>query len=200
MKYLKSLIVLLFLGMIGAVAFAFSGLYDIGADAPHTTPVYAWLEILRERSIESRSEQLEVPRLDDPAMVADGADHYAEMCAGCHLSPGKNNTEIRQGLYPRPPNLTNNHGESPAEQFWVIKHGIKMTAMPAWGSTHSDDMIWAMVAFLRKLPSLSAEQYAALSLGADHHHDDMDQEYEHESGSGEHHHDEDPGHGHHDGN
>jgi mono/diheme cytochrome c family protein len=193
MKYLKLLLVFLLLGLIGAVVFAFSGLYDIGADAPHTAPVRVWLDLLRESSIESRAEQLEVPKLDDPAMVADGADHYAEMCAGCHLSPGKNNTEIRQGLYPRPPNLTNNHGESPAEQFWVIKHGIKMTAMPAWGSTHSDEAIWAMVAFLRKLPSLSAEQYAALTKGAEHHHDEMEHEHSHELGSGKHHHEENSG-------
>jgi mono/diheme cytochrome c family protein len=197
MKYVKMLLVLLLLGLAGAMVFTYSGLYDIGADAPHTAPVHAWLEILRERSIERRVEQLEVPKIDDPVLVADGANHYAAMCAGCHLAPGKDNTDIRQGLYPQPPNLTTAHDASPAEQFWVIKHGIKLTAMPAWGSTHSDDAIWALVAFLRKLPSLSAEQYAALTKGAEHHHhDDMD--HEHANRSDEHHQDENSGHDHND--
>ena len=50
----------------------------------------------------------------------------------------------------------------PRTAFWVIKHGIKMSAMPAWGSSHDDPTIWSMVAFLRKLPELSPEQYKSI--------------------------------------
>jgi hypothetical protein len=74
-----------------------------------------------------------------------------------------------------PPNLAAaSHGDahghgmrSPAEQFWIIKHGLKMTGMPAWGRTHDDESLWAIVAFLRQLPNLNVDQYRALTGGAD---------------------------------
>lgn len=69
------------------------------------------------------------------------------------------------GLNPAPPDLTQGVPR-PAESFWVIKHGIKMTGMPAWGRSHKDDQIWSMVAFLRKLPDLSPQRYGALTAGA----------------------------------
>jgi ketosteroid isomerase-like protein len=64
------------------------------------------------------------------------------------------------GLYPTPPDLTEDAHFDPAEVFWVIKHGIKSTGMPAWGKSMEDAYIWDLVAFVHKLPSLSAEQYA----------------------------------------
>jgi hypothetical protein len=84
------------------------------------------------------------------------------MCIDCHLAPDAKESEIREGLYPQPPNLTEQIDASPAEMFWVIKHGIKMSAMPAWGKTHDDGSIWGIVAFLQKLPELTPEQYQAL--------------------------------------
>ncbi len=60
---------------------------------------------------------------------------------------------------------------TPAEEFWVIKHGIKMSGMAAWGKTHSDQLIWDMVAFLRRLPQLSPAVYAQMvkNAPAEHH-------------------------------
>lgn len=60
---------------------------------------------------------------------------------------------------------------SQAEAFWTIKHGVKMTAMPAWGRTHSDPLIWDLVAFLRRLPALSPAEYEALTKSAPGGHD-----------------------------
>ena len=82
------------------------------------------------------------------------------MCAGCHLSPRAEPTEIHEGLYPRPPDLTKVVQSDAARAFWIIKHGLKATGMPAWGKSMEDEYIWDMVAFLRKLPDLTAEQYA----------------------------------------
>jgi mono/diheme cytochrome c family protein len=67
-------------------------------------------------------------------------------------------SEIRAGLYPQPPNLSQQPVD-PREAFWVIKHGIKMSGMPAWGATHDDPTIWSMVAFLQKLPGMTPAQY-----------------------------------------
>jgi mono/diheme cytochrome c family protein len=152
--------------MTAAVAiFAYSGAFDVAADAPHSAAVNWLMEVVRDRSIAVRTREIQVPALDDTKLVVQGAEHYDSMCVGCHLAPGVKDTEIRTGLYPQPPNLTEHPHASPAEIFWVIKHGIKMTAMPAWGKTHDDQIIWSLVAFLQKLPELSRDQYQAL-IGA----------------------------------
>lgn len=156
----------------------YAGLYDVAADVPHSKPVYAILEFLRERSITARARDIQAPDdLADARRVAAGAGLYKEMCSGCHLAPGMQPTEMSQGLYPKAPILAaKNHDMTAAQQFWVIKHGIKMTAMPAWGLTHSDAMIWDMVAFIRQLPALSAEDYKAATTKETRGHDRQMQE------------------------
>jgi mono/diheme cytochrome c family protein len=117
--------------------------------------------------------------------VASGAGQYAEMCGSCHLAPGMKRTEIGRGLYPRAPELRRGSGLTPAEEFWVVKHGIKMTGMPAWGVTHDDELLWDVVAFLRKMPELAAEQYQALVRSAPTHDEmmlKMDMDNSHEPG------------------
>ncbi|MBS0366766.1 MAG: cytochrome c [Proteobacteria bacterium] len=143
---------------VGAVVFVYSGLYDIGADDHHTRPVFAVLQTLRERSIHAHSEHLTVPDLNDPQLILEGAGQYAAMCTECHLAPGMKDSELRPGLYPQPPNLSQVR-VGPKEAFWIIKHGIKMSAMPAWGASHDDPTIWSMVAFLQKLPDMTPAQY-----------------------------------------
>lgn len=162
--------------LVGAVAGAviFTGLYDIGADAPHTPPVHWLIETLRDRSIAVRAQGFAVPTdLADPKRISTGAGLYAGMCTGCHLAPGMEKTEISQGLYPPAPELSRPLAHSPAEEFWMIKHGVKLTAMPAWGRTHSDELIWDMVAFVRQLPGLSPAQYQAIVKSAPADHDEI---------------------------
>src|SRR6185295_18729689 len=103
MKMLLTIAVtLLVLGLLAA-GFIWSGTYNIGADDPHIRPVYALLETLRERSIESHSAGLSVPDLTSAALIPAGAGNYDAMCAPCHFAPGMNATEISKGLYPSPP-------------------------------------------------------------------------------------------------
>ena len=170
MTRLKSIIILLLGGLIGTTAFIYSGVYDIGADAPHYTPTYFLIETLRDRSIAVRASDLEVPtELESVERIRRGAGNYDAMCVGCHLKPGLNDTEIRKGLYPQPPNLAE-HADHPAKQFWAIKHGIKMTAMPAWSKGGMDDeTIWDMVALLQAMPDMDADKYAALVASSEGH-------------------------------
>jgi hypothetical protein len=121
------------------------------------------LQTVRDRSIHVRSEGIKVPNLDDPQLILKGAGQYAAMCTGCHLRPGMEDSELRKGMYPQPPNLSKVHVD-PQDAFWVIKHGIKMSAMPAWGldGSHDDQTIWSMVAFLEKLPGMTPQQYKAI--------------------------------------
>ena len=167
--------------LVGAAAVGiYAGLYNIAADVPHTQPVYWLFETVRDRSIAARARNIIVPdNLDDANRISRGAGQYAEMCSVCHLAPGMKRTEISRGLYPRAPELRRKTDLTPAEQFWIIKHGVKMTGMPAWGVTHEDEMLWDVVALVRKLPDLTPEQYETLVKDAPKHEELMG-----ETGSG----------------
>jgi mono/diheme cytochrome c family protein len=168
----------LLLLIAAAVAVAlYAGLYNIAADVPHSQPVYWLFETARQRSVAARARDIVVPNdLDSADRISKGAGQYAEMCSNCHLAPGMQGTEISRGLYPRAPELRRGTELTTAEQFWVVKHGIKLTGMPAWGVTHDDDLLWDVVAFLQKLPKLTQEQYEALVKSAPGHHEIMQME------------------------
>ena len=148
---------------IGTAVFVGSGVYNIGADDHHTRIVLTIIEQLRNRSIAVRAHGLEVPNLGDPKNIAAGAQHYAALCIGCHLAPGVRKSEIRAGLYPHPPDLAEEDVGDAQRAFWIIKHGIKMSAMPAWGKTLNDAAIWDIVSFVRQMPMMTPEAYQQLT-------------------------------------
>ena len=112
----------------------YAGLYNIAADVPHTRPTYWLLETIRGRSVAARSRDIVVPNdLGNANRISKGAGQYAEMCSGCHLAPGMKRTEISRGLYPRAPELRRKTDLTPSEQFWIIKHGVKMTGCARLG-------------------------------------------------------------------
>lgn len=171
-----------------AGAFIYTGLYNIGADAPHSRAVYSLLQMFREKAIAHHSADIAVPKdLYTPKRIEAGAGLYQDMCTGCHLAPGVEPSELSQGLYPPAPELAKRSGRSPAQQFWIIKHGVKLSAMPAWGRTHSDELIWDMVAFLRQLPKMTPEQYKAAIANAPADHEEMMSGMAGESGPAEKH-------------
>nr|WP_299245805.1 cytochrome c [uncultured Halomonas sp.] len=185
MRLLYGMLLMLLLLALGAVAFIYSGLYNVAASDAHTGLTQWALHTTMHSSVEARAEEIEVPKLDDQEMVAQGARSYDALCVACHMKPGAEETVLRAGLNPKPPALPSGEVGNPAQQFWIVKHGIKMTGMPAWGETHKDQELWEMVAFLQKLPELSEQQYTALvepgktassgqaDDGHDHEHGDM---------------------------
>jgi mono/diheme cytochrome c family protein len=163
---------------LSAAGFVYSGAYYVGADQPHW-PVTTWLlNEVRDRSVRAQASGITAPDgLDDPAKIVAGVTHYAEHCAGCHGAPGVERGDLAEGLYPRPPNLADAARlYTPGELFWIVKHGIRMTGMPAWGD-HSDDELWATVALIEKLPGMTDQDYAKLvaaSRGQGGHHDSQE--------------------------
>jgi mono/diheme cytochrome c family protein len=155
---------LVVMGALGAVLFVCSGEYNIGADDHHTKIVFAVIEQLRNRSIQTRAKEIDVvPPLEDTSKILAGARAYATLCVGCHLAPGTMKSEIRRGMYPLPPSLAQETVPDPRTAFWIVKHGIKMSAMPAWGKSLDDVAIWDIVAFLRQMPNMSPETYQQFS-------------------------------------
>ncbi len=169
MKPIIWLLGLLVLIAVGTGAFIWTGAYNIAADEPHWPVTQRLMETARDRSVEARISSIVVPALDDEASIRTGAGNYDAMCAGCHLQPGVQRTELSNGLFPSPPNLGQDRIDDPAAAFWVIKHGIKMSGMPAWGKSMKDEYIWGMVAFLKQLPGLSADQYHELVEASEGH-------------------------------
>jgi mono/diheme cytochrome c family protein len=151
--------------ILGVAGFAYSGLYDVGATAPHW-PVTEWLfRTVRVNSIKRHAAGLQPPTdFQSDANLLHGVDHFAAHCAVCHGAPGVPRGDIAHGLYPQPPDLKDAAKQYTAgELFWILKHGIKMTGMPAW-SDHSDAELWATVAFMQKLPTLTEQDYAKLIM------------------------------------
>jgi mono/diheme cytochrome c family protein len=120
----------------------------------------------KHKSIDKRMETIVVPaNFGDSSMIVEGFHHYKSMCAMCHGAPGEKPEEMAEGLYPQPPLIyKHKEQEDPKEFFWIIKNGIKMTSMPAYGPTHDDIRIWAITAFVtNKLNKMSPEEYAEWS-------------------------------------
>ena len=163
------------LGAATAGGVVIAGVVDVGADTPHSSFTYQALAFARERAIASRIGDIKIPAdIADPERVRRGAGNYAAMCVNCHLSPGATDTEIRKGLYPTPPNLSEKPTLPPsrdaARDFWIIKHGIKASGMPAWSKGGmEDDAIWDLAAFLKKMPFLSVPAYEQLLAASDGH-------------------------------
>ena len=139
-----AVLVLVLLGA-GAVMFIAMGMAPIAADAGHWAATRVLLHSAMSRAVEVRAMKLSAPALDDPALLQKGAGHYAT-----------------------PPFLPEKLGRmTPEELFWVVNHGIKYTAMPAWGTRGRDDEVWAMVAFLEQIQGMSPRRFRELAYGPD---------------------------------
>ena len=126
-----------------------------------------------DRSVGKRAPKEKNPYAGDPAAIATGLDHYRENCVICHGAPDVAGAELSKGINPPAPLLGKEGDDTPdGELFWVIKHGIRMTAMPAFGPTHTDEEIWKIVAFIHHLPDLTAPERDSLRAvtGEEAHH------------------------------
>jgi Raf kinase inhibitor-like YbhB/YbcL family protein len=116
-----------------------------------------------EHSVKQHAKRIAAPELSDRAMIVMGFHHYDAMCVECHGAPGVRHKEIAEGLWPEAPDLAKTASDwKPEELYWIIKNGIKFTGMPAWGPSHRDQDLWALTAFVRTLPAMSASAYAAM--------------------------------------
>lgn len=161
-KFFTSIIIF----VVAVIGFAYSGLFNVSAQWDDPAILHWLLESTREASIEARAENIKSPVLGNATQIKNGFRSYREMCAICHTPPGGTDSPVKQGLNPSPPDLaaTEEHAMSNAELFWVIKNGIRMTGMPAWGPTHDDAEIWDIVAFVKALPSIDAAEYERLNV------------------------------------
>ena len=139
-----------------------AGGFNIAAAEKHWDITFKAIETVRNRSIAAHSEDLDKPM---PADVGGFIRHFHDSCRTCHGAPGVSPAEFVDGLYPKPPTLhktdTQKHWTD-GEIVWIIANGIKMTAMPAFGPTHSVSEIHGLAGFVRKLPNMDEAAYRRL--------------------------------------
>lgn len=162
----RTLLLLLVVGVVGGGLLFVSGLVPITASSRHW-PITAWfLNTGMNRSVSTHSLGIKAPPLEDPDLILKGAGHYETGCRPCHGGPDLRQPRISYMMTPHPPWLPPKISEwSHEELFYIVKHGVKFTGMPAWPAQQRDDEVWAVVAFLEKLPGLSADQYRDLAQG-----------------------------------
>lgn len=153
---------------VGAFLFGFSGLYDVSASSKDN-PVIAWmLHSTYEASLHHHAGKV-VPSGDLMSLrnIEAGARFYDSTCAACHGVPGRPLSFIGQGIQPAAPALlAASRRNNPKLMFWVIKHGVNMTAMPSFGKTQTDQTIWQAAAFLYDARAITPERYATLVHGS----------------------------------
>ena len=118
-----------------------------------------------DRSIARHASRTANPLAQSPAAAAAGLALYRTHCVMCHGGPGVDPTEGGASLNPPAPGLTLTRvqARSDGELQWIVSNGIRMTGMPAFGASRSEEEVWQLVAALRRLPQLSPEERRALA-------------------------------------
>jgi len=144
------------------VTVVYSGAYNIAATEEHTSIMRWAFGTTFHNSVERNAADAVPPEAITPAMLESGAGHYKAMCEHCHGGPGADRAEWAAGMRPRPPHLAEAAAHWTLPQvFWLAKHGARMTGMPAFGPTHDDATLWGIAAFVKELPGMTADDYAA---------------------------------------
>lgn len=160
--YLLGIATVIVLIIIGGAIFIWSGVYNVAADVPHWKITYFLLQEARNRSVSYHSRDIKAAYPEGKVSLETGFHHFHEMCRLCHGAPGFKRTEFAEGLYPSPPGLNTGkiqHELSQAKLLWLVRHGLKMTGMPSFDKTHTDEQIRDIVAFVEKLPDMTAGKY-----------------------------------------
>jgi len=169
MRFLAFIGLLAIVGLIAAAVFFFGGYYSVAGTAADPDIVKWALVKVRQASIGRHATDKPAVELNDAATIRAGARAYSERgCVNCHGGPGVEWAKFSEGLHPDPPDLKELANErTPQQLFWVIKNGINMTGMPSFGAIEMPDQeIWTVVAFVKKLPSVSEDDFKAWTPAA----------------------------------
>ena len=148
------------------VALAWSGLINVAASSGHWMITDWFLHWVMRNSVRAQAAMtVDEPSTDSTGLVS-AAGHYAVNCAPCHGAPGEHRSTVMQAATPPPPDLgVTAKTYDGAQLFWIIKHGVKFTAMPAWPAQERDDEVRRMAGFVQRLPGMTAAEYRELAYG-----------------------------------
>jgi cytochrome c553 len=145
-----------------AFLFAWSGLYNVAASSGHLAFVSWFLQFAMQNSVETYSIGVKKAPPLGAALAERGMLYFHSGCAPCHGAPGLSRNPVALAMLPPPPDLTGASRDwSDAQLFRIVKQGIKYTGMPAWPAPSRDDEVWALVAFIKRMPQISTAEYKA---------------------------------------
>lgn len=154
------------LAAVLGLGIAWLGLVPIAASTEHWAPAQWFLHFTMRQSVQAQAGGVKPPSMSDPLRVQRGAGAYASACANCHGAPGQAPQLFASRMIPPAPPLTDAIASwQPQELYWIVRNGIKYTAMPAWAAPGRDDEVWDVVAFLSELPQLGPLRYRQLAHG-----------------------------------
>ncbi len=179
MKFLLGIVCGLVLAALLGVAYVKSGRFDVSAQKPAGVVERELAEMGMDAWVDHNAPKVQNPRASDPAVLQQGLAHYKENCVVCHGVPGTRPSEIARGMNPGPPDLARAGTQkmTDGQIFFIVSQGIRMTGMPSFSMTHKDDEIWAMVSFVRHLPTLTDAEKKTLTAGLE-----QEEEHHHEEG------------------
>jgi mono/diheme cytochrome c family protein len=165
LRTIGRLLLLPALGALCAGIVLAAGLVDFSASTPPGRLEEQLATFALNRSIERHASKVANPLARSPAAVAAGLALFRTHCVACHGAPGVDPTEGGASLNPPAPGLTlaRVQARSDGELKWIVSNGIRMTGMPAFGTSRSDEDVWQLVAALRRLPKLSPEERQMLA-------------------------------------
>ena len=163
MRFLLGFLSAFVLMVATALVITYSGAYNVAANVPDMAPVSWLLSTNMKQSVARQAHTISSPPRLTEEQARQGARLYKDTCVYCHGAPGKDPGSIGKGLNPEAAYLPDAVKRwSDAELFWIIKNGVKMTGMASYGAAHTDEEIWALVAFVRRLPNMTPEQYGQI--------------------------------------
>jgi mono/diheme cytochrome c family protein len=112
----------------------------------------------KDVSIPLEAGKMKNPQPETDEVVSQGQEVFLGSCAQCHGADARGDTNVGRNMNPPAMDLTSSHVQhwSDAELFWIIQNGVRLTGMPAWKSSISDNDTWKLARFIHKLPSLGA--------------------------------------------
>ena len=165
MRLLSAIGVLAILVVIAGAIYFFVGFYNVAADSHEPQVVSSALVSVRQASVARHAAGITPPAsINDLSVIRSGASAFvARGCVNCHGAPGLEWAKFSEGLEPAPPDLKEvGPPADPAQIFWVIKNGIRMTAMPSFGKVGvQDEEIWSLVALVKSLDKISDADFKA---------------------------------------
>ncbi|HUG46759.1 MAG TPA: cytochrome c [Sphingomicrobium sp.] len=164
MRFLSGFLAAIALLIALGLALLWTGAYNVAASAGHSDIGRSIFETMMVQSVKARAENPDLSaKIRRTADLQAGFREFQEYCIHCHGAPGAEPHEWTRGMVPQPPELSEAAAQwTPAQTFWIAKHGIKMTGMPAFGGRKSDQTLVNIAGFLDRMEGMTPEQYQAL--------------------------------------
>lgn len=169
-KFILGVIIGLLIIPIGVCVYFYTGMVPVATSAQAMPFEKTMARIGLNAHVEKEAPK-NAPFQPSEADYTAGAQIYRSDCAVCHGLPKQPQTPVARGMFPKPPQLFNGHGvtdDPPGETFWKVSNGIRLTGMPGYNQSLSEQQVWQVALLLAnadKLPDAAKQELAKPAAG-----------------------------------